>query len=134
MEANRPTAEHTMRFNGICLVSRDVTRLREFYESTLQVEAEGDDIHVKLETAGAVLSIFSESGMEQMAPGSMKNYGHGGFTIEFEIQNVDEEYQRLKSMNVPIVKMPTTQPWGRRSVWFRDPDGNIVNFFSNVRR
>ncbi len=134
MEVNRPTAEHTMRFNGICLVSRDVTRLREFYESTLQVEAEGDDIHVKLETAGAVLSIFSESGMEQMAPGSMKNYGHGGFTIEFEIQNVDEEYQRLKSMNVPIVKMPTTQPWGRRSVWFRDPDGNIVNFFSNVRR
>ena len=123
-----------MRFNGICLISRDVTRLREFYEIALQVEAEGNDVHVKLETAGAVLSIFSESGMEQMAPGSIKNYGHGGFTIEFEVQNVDEEYDRLRSMNVPIVKMPTTQPWGRRSVWFRDPDGNIVNFFSNVRR
>ncbi len=126
--------EHVMRFNGICLISRDVTRLREFYEIALQVEAEGNDVHVKLETAGAVLSIFSESGMEQMAPGSIKNYGHGGFTIEFEVQNVDEEYDRLRSMNVPIVKMPTTQPWGRRSVWFRDPDGNIVNFFSNVRR
>ncbi len=126
--------EHLMRFNGICLVSPNVKRLREFYESALRVEAEGNDVHVKLETAGAVLSIFSESGMEQMAPGSIKNYGHGGFTIEFEVQNIDEEYDRLRSMNVPIVKMPTTQPWGRRSVWFRDPDGNIVNFFSNVRR
>ncbi len=123
-----------MRFNGICLVSRNVERLREFYESALHVEAEGNDIHVKLQTAGAVLSIFSESGMEAMAPGSMKSYGHGGFTIEFEVENVDEEHDRLRSMNVPIVKMPTTQPWGRRSVWFRDPDGNIVNFFSNVRR
>jgi len=123
-----------MRFNGICLVSRDVKRLRAFYESALRVEAEGNDTHVEFQTAGAVLSIFSESGMEQMAPGSMKNYGHGGLTIEFEVQNVDEEYDRLSSVNVPIVKTPTTQPWGRRSVWFRDPDGNIVNFFSNVRR
>ncbi|MFU8796063.1 MAG: VOC family protein [Dehalococcoidia bacterium] len=123
-----------MRFNGICLISQDVRRLREFYESALHVEAEGDDVHVKLKTPGAVLSIFSESGMEGMAPGSMKHYGHGGFTIEFEVENTDEEYKRLKSMNVPIVKMPTTQPWGRRSVWFRDPDGNIVNFFQDLSR
>ncbi len=123
-----------MRFNGICLVSRDVRRLREFYESALQVEAEGNDVHVKLETAGAVLSVFSESGMEGMAPGSMKDYGHGGFTIEFEVENVDDEYRRLKSMDVPIVKMPTTQPWGRRSVWFRDPDGNILNFYQDLSR
>ncbi|HKW35048.1 MAG TPA: nuclear transport factor 2 family protein [Candidatus Acidoferrum sp.] len=27
------------------------------------------------------------------------------------------------------VKPPTTQPWGTRSVYFRDPDGNLVNFF-----
>ena len=33
---------------------------------------------------------------------------------------------------MPIVKPPTTQPWGRRSVWFRDPDGNIVNFYADV--
>lgn len=123
-----------MRFNGICLVSRDVRRLREFYESALRVEAAGNDVHVKLETAGAVLSIFSESGMEGMAPGSMKDYGHGGFTIEFEVENVDEEFDRLRSMNVSIVKMPTTQPWGRRSVWFRDPDGNIVNFYQDLSR
>lgn len=79
-----------MRFNGVCLVSRDVKGLREFCGFALRVEAERDDIHVKLETADDVLSIFSESGMEQMAPGSMKNYGHGAFTIEFEVHNVDE--------------------------------------------
>jgi hypothetical protein len=28
------------------------------------------------------------------------------------------------------VKPPTTQSWGRRSIWFRDPDGNNVNFFA----
>jgi catechol 2,3-dioxygenase-like lactoylglutathione lyase family enzyme len=28
------------------------------------------------------------------------------------------------------VKPPTTQPWGTRSFYFRDPDGNLVDFFS----
>ena len=36
-------------------------------------------------------------------------------------------------MNVEIVKPPTTQSWARRSVWFRDPDGNIINFYANVQ-
>jgi catechol 2,3-dioxygenase-like lactoylglutathione lyase family enzyme len=31
-----------------------------------------------------------------------------------------------------FVKRPTTQPWGRRSIWFRDPDGNVVNFNAPV--
>lgn len=31
-----------------------------------------------------------------------------------------------------VVKPPTTQAWGRRSVWLRDPDGNIVNLYTNV--
>ena len=35
-------------------------------------------------------------------------------------------------MNAEIVKPPTTLPWGRRSVWFRDPDRNIVNSYANV--
>jgi predicted ester cyclase len=32
-------------------------------------------------------------------------------------------------MGVPVVKPPETYPWGRRSAWFRDPDGNIINFY-----
>ncbi|MGW0828878.1 VOC family protein [Streptomyces prunicolor] len=35
-------------------------------------------------------------------------------------------------LSVEILKPPTTQPWGRRSVWLRDPDGNIVNLYQEV--
>jgi hypothetical protein len=31
------------------------------------------------------------------------------------------------------LKPPTTQPWGRRSLWLRDPDGNIVNLYQQAR-
>jgi catechol 2,3-dioxygenase-like lactoylglutathione lyase family enzyme len=121
-----------MRFHGICLVTRDVRRLRSFYAAILQVEAEGDDTFAMLSTPGAALSIFAEAGMERMAPGSMQDSGCGRYTLEFEVEDVDKEFARLKALDVIFVKPPSTQTWGRRSVWFRDPDGNIINFFVSV--
>ena len=121
-----------MRFNGICIISADVRRLAEFYIRLLGVEGSVNRTFVGLATEGGSLSIFSEEEMEIMAPGSMRGAGRGGQTIEFEVDDVDRQYDRLQAMQVPIVKPPTTQPWGRRSVWFRDPDLNIVNFYANV--
>ena len=78
------------------------------------------------------MTLFSSLGMEEMAPGSMLGVGYGGLTLEFQVEDVDQETARLTSLHVPLVKPPLTYPWGRRSAWFRDPDGNILNFYSIV--
>ena len=31
-----------------------------------------------------------------------------------------------------VVQEPTTKPWGNRSLLSRDPDGNLINFFTPV--
>src|SRR3712207_3854021 len=121
-----------MRLTGICIVTRDVGRLRRFYTEVLRTAAEGDDTFTALATEGAAVSLFTEHGMERMAPGSMAGTGCGRSTLEIEVDDVDGEYERLKKLGVDVVKPPTTQPWGRRSVWFRDPDGNMVNFYATV--
>lgn len=120
-----------MRFNGICLITKDLHRLRNFYNRVFNRNVEGDHF-IKYEMNGGEFCIFTYHGMENMVPGVMDGSGYGGFTVEFEVEDVDAEYERLKSLNVPIVKPPTTQPWGRRSVWFRDPDGNIINFYKDI--
>jgi catechol 2,3-dioxygenase-like lactoylglutathione lyase family enzyme len=121
-----------MRFHGVCLVTRDVPRLRRFYAEVLQVEAQGDDTFAWLEVPGAALSIFAEQGMERMAPGSMQTSGAGRYTLEFEVDDVVGAYDRVQALSVTVVKPLTTQAWGRRSIWFRDSDGNIINFFAPV--
>ena len=121
-----------MRFNGICIITQNVDRLCAFYMEILKLEPEEGNVFEIIPTEGAVLSIFSSERMEKMAPGYLKEAGYGSYTIEFEVEDVDREFERLKALNVEIVKPPTTQPWGRRSVWFRDPDRNIVNFYANV--
>jgi len=42
-----------------------------------------------------------------------------------ESTNIDSDYQQLKSKGVQFLKDPTTQPWGQRTAYFTDPDGNI---------
>ena len=65
-------------------------------------------------------------------PGSMDGAGSGNFTIEFEADDVDARHQKLLGSGTRILKPPTTQPWGRRSLWLRDPDGNIVNLYQQA--
>jgi hypothetical protein len=39
---------------------------------------------------------------------------------------------RLSVLVEEFVLEPTDQPWGNRSLMFRDPDGNLINFFTRV--
>jgi uncharacterized glyoxalase superfamily protein PhnB len=121
-----------MKFVGICLVTDNVPVLADFYAKVLGVKANGDDVHAELSTEGASIAIFSTEGMESMAPHSMQGAGCGNCTIMFKVEDVDADYERLKALNVEFVMLPTTHPWGARSFWFRDPDGNIVDFFARL--
>ncbi len=122
-----------MKLSGICLTTENVLALTDFYTMVLGVEAEGDETHMELSTQGTGMALFTVEGMERMAPGSMQGTGSGRVTLAFEVSDVDAEYERLKQLDVEFVMSPTTHPWGARSFWFRDPDGNIVDFFATLR-
>jgi uncharacterized glyoxalase superfamily protein PhnB len=118
------------KLTGICLITQNVPALADFYSQVLDVAAEGNDMHSELHTEGAGIAIFSLDEMERMAPGSMQGCGHGSITLMVEVSDVDGEYHRLNALGVEFVMLPTTHPWGARSFWFRDPDGNIIDFYS----
>lgn len=38
----------------------------------------------------------------------------------------------LKERGVHIVSGPTDQPWGHRTLFFRDPDGNVLEIYAEI--
>jgi len=52
--------------------------------------------------------------------------------IEWVVDDVDAEYERLKPIVGEWEQEPTLMPWGNRSILFRDPDGNLVYLFTPV--
>ncbi len=53
--------------------------------------------------------------------------------LDFLAADVDAEYERIAALGVAWVMVPATQPWGSRSMIFRDPAGNLVSVFSRSK-
>jgi uncharacterized glyoxalase superfamily protein PhnB len=51
---------------------------------------------------------------------------------EFEVDDVEAERSRLEETIEEWILEPTDQPWGNRSMLFRDPDGNVINFYAPI--
>ncbi len=117
-----------------CLITNDVKGLAAFYARVLQIEPRwsGDD-YVEFHTGAAVLALFSAGAQQRYIPGSALPAQNHTAILEFEVLDVDREYARLGN-SVRWVKGPTTQPWGTRSIYFRDPDGNLIDFFTTARK
>ncbi len=118
---------------NVCLITKDVPRLVDFYSRVLRIQPKrtGND-YAELPTAVGTLAIFSAEAQENYIPHSAEPAANRAAILEFQVSSVDEEYTRLQGIVKVWVKPPTTQPWGTRSVYFRDPDGNLVNFFAHV--
>ena len=125
-----PMATEGPALINTCLITKDVSRLSAFYAQALQVEPRkaGED-YVEFRTSAGVLALFAADAQEKYIPGSATAGQNHSAIIEFRVGNVDEQYARLRSLVKTWVKGPTTQPWGTRSIYFRDPDGNLVDFF-----
>jgi len=118
-----------------CLISKDVKTLAAFYRQILKIEPQfSADNYVEFRTGVGVLAIFDAAAQEKYIPGSAIAGANKSAILEFRVDDVDAEYARLRGVVKTWVKGPTTQPWGTRSIYFRDPDGNLVDFFVPAKR
>lgn len=113
-----------------CLITTNVGQLVNFYESVLGIKARrSGDQYAEFRTGVGVLAIVSAEAQEKYVPGSADAGSNRSAILEFKVDDVDYEYVRLQPLVKIWVRHPTTQRWGTRSVYFRDPDSNLVNFY-----
>jgi predicted enzyme related to lactoylglutathione lyase len=121
-----------MNLASIRILSDDVARLASFYETLLGAPARWVSPAFAAVPAGqAEVAI---SGPESLAlsgtPGAASPQANRSVYIEFQVDDVDSEFARVRDALGPdVVLEPTTMPWGNRSALLRDPDGNLINLF-----
>ena len=122
-----------MDFVSIRIITDDVARLVEFYERATGVAAAwATEDFAEVRTAHATLAIAGTRTVALFAPGSSRPADNHSVIIEFLVEDVDRVHRELTGFVTDVVNAPTTMPWGNRSLLFRDPDGNLVNFFTPV--
>lgn len=133
MDPHTPAAGHPHSLVSIRVITDDVARLVDFYErvSGMPVRWSTPDF-AELETPAGTLAIGSTRTVALFGTGSARPADNHTAILEFLVEDVDAEYERIRQVATEFVNEPTTMPWGNRSLLFRDPDGNLVNFFTPV--
>ena len=124
-----------MNFVSTRIITADVKRLVAFYEMAtgIKLTLYTEDF-AELVTGAGTLAIGSTRTLQLFGGDHVASpAANRTAIIEFRVADVDDEYRRLgEILDSALVQAPTTMPWGNRSLLFRDPDGNLVNFFTPV--
>ena len=123
-----------MNLLSIRIITTDVERLLSFYEriSGLSAIRYTEDF-AELPTPSCTLAIGSTRTLQFFgAENVVVPERNRSAVIEFLVADVDKEFARLSELVGDFVQVPTTMPWGNRSLLFRDPDGNLINLFTPV--
>lgn len=121
-----------MKFISTRIITADVRRLVDFYQLVTGISASwGNELFAEIPTPIGTLAIGSDKTVPLFGEGSAEPAANRSAILEFLVEDVDSEYQRLRE-HVEVVTEPTTMPWGNRALLFRDPDGNLVNLFTPV--
>lgn len=115
-----------------CINVRDLGRARRFYQSLFGFEVmEGDDRFCAFRAGESVLLLFTEGASDEPArieggvipPHETRGAGHFAFAISKDA--LEPWRVRLRELGIAI---ESEVQWGRggRSLYFRDPDNNLV--------
>jgi predicted enzyme related to lactoylglutathione lyase len=122
-----------MNLVSIRVITSDVSRLVGFYEQVTGLAATRyTEDFAELATPACTLAIGSTRTVALFGAGSARPADNRTAIIEFRVADVDQAYARIETAISDLVQKPTTMPWGNRSLLFRDPDGNLINFFTPV--
>lgn len=122
-----------MKLTSLRMITKDIQQTVKFYEKTIGLTAQWyTEDFAELSGDSITIAIGSTRTMKLFGENFRESTGNKSTIIEFRVANVDEEYERIKSIASDIVQEPTTMPWGNRSLLFSDPDGNLINFFTPV--
>ncbi|HTJ58225.1 MAG TPA: VOC family protein [Devosiaceae bacterium] len=115
------------------IITDDIKRLVRFYEEVIGLSPKWyTEDFAELAMPSCTLAIGSKRTMDLFGAGAARPADNHSVIIEFRVDDVDEEFERLEKAIGEFVQPPTTQPWGNRSLLFRDPDGNLINFFTPI--
>ena len=126
-----------MRLDGFGLLVEDMACMIRFYRDVLgfEIREEEDTKNVYLVKDGTLFLLYGRKDFEKMTG---RKYGYvNGLNGHFEIalyvdtfEEVDRSFSRAVENGAKPVMEPTTEPWGQRTCYIADPEGNLIEIGS----
>ena len=136
---NEPKPPSRSAFQSICAIDytvifvRDMAAMRRFYEDvlsfTLLRELSPGWIEYRIGANTLALAKPSRTAADGPTP-----IGSASLQLAFKVAvaEVDRCAEELLRQRVDLLAPPTDQRFGHRTLFFRDPDGNLLEIFAEI--
>ena len=122
-----------MQLAATRIFTDDVDALVDFYNHATGLTAVRlHPMFAEVRTTSGTLAIASTATVARLGDNAAEARTNRSIALDFLVDDVDATYARLKETTAELVNVPTDMPWGNRSLLVRDPDGNLINFFTPV--
>ena len=126
-----------MKLDGFGLLVNDMPTMIRFYRDVLgfEIKESENSVNVYLIKDGTLFMLYERKNFEKM---TNRKYEYlKGINGHFEIalyvdtfEEVDQEYKRIITQGGQPILEPTTEPWGQRTCYIADPEGNLIEIGS----
>ena len=126
-----------MKLDGFGIFVQDMATMVRFYRDVLGFAIqEGEDTsNVYLEKDGTLFLLYGRRDFENMTGGRFAYAAglNGHFEIALSVAEysaVDAAFAEAVEKGAAAVMPPTTMPWGQRTCYVADPEGNLIEIGS----
>ncbi|MBQ8410680.1 MAG: VOC family protein [Ruminiclostridium sp.] len=126
-----------MKLVGLGFFVNDMGKMIRFYRDVIgfEIKEAEDTSNVYLVKDGTLFLLYGRNDFEKMT--SRKYEYIKGLNGHFEIalyvdtfDEVDKAYEDAVSKGAVSVLAPETEPWGQRTCYIADPEGNLIEIGS----
>ncbi len=129
-----------MGLDGFGVMVDDMAVMARFYRDVLgfEIKEEEDASNVFLQKDGTLFLLYRKTDFEKMT-GRKFSYctgvnGHYEIALGVEtFAEVDAAFSKVVAAGAEPVMEPTTEPWGQRTCYIADPEGNLIEIGSFVK-
>lgn len=126
-----------MKLDGFGIFVEDMPTMVKFYRDVLgfSIREAEDASNVYLEKDGTLFLLYRRTDFEAMTNHTF-HYAkpvNGHFEIALSVENfdaVDKAFQEVTAKGATPILAPTTEPWGQRTCYIADPEGNLIEIGS----
>jgi catechol 2,3-dioxygenase-like lactoylglutathione lyase family enzyme len=129
-----------MKLDGFGLFVKDMAAMVRFYRDVLgfEIKEDEDASNVYLVKDGTLFLLYRRSDFERMTDHQFEYAtavnGHSEIALSVEnFEAVDWAYEEIVRKGAAPILAPTTEPWGQRTCYVADPEGNLIEIGSFVR-
>lgn len=126
-----------MRLDGFGLLVNDMGKMIRFYRDVLgfEIKEAEDTSNVYLVKDGTLFLLYGRKDFENMTSRKYEYVkglnGHSEIALYVDtFDEVDAAFRDVVSKGATPVLEPTTEPWGQRTCYIADPEGNLIEIGS----